>query len=124
MNESEGLGMQTSQGDTSAQAGFYAGAVAGTTALIVEDDPNNAFALRALLQRGSMTIVEAESGPAALDILTRRDDIGIVLVVDGERERCIAAGASAYITKPVDSAALLKAISRWLPPPTTDALRS
>jgi CheY-like chemotaxis protein len=36
-------------------------------------------------------------------------------VVGSERERCIAAGASDYITKPVDSATLLAAIGKWLP---------
>jgi CheY-like chemotaxis protein len=36
-------------------------------------------------------------------------------VVEGERERCIAAGASAFISKPVDTAALLTAIHQWLP---------
>ncbi len=123
--------------------------MAGATALIVEDDSGNAFALAELLKRGRMTVVAVDSGPAALDVLTRRDDIGIVLMdimmpvmdgyeamttirsragraeipiiavtsksVDGERERCIAAGASAFISNPVDTASLLTAIRQWLP---------
>ena len=36
-------------------------------------------------------------------------------VVGGERERCLAAGASDYIPKPVDTAELLAALSQWLP---------
>jgi signal transduction histidine kinase/HAMP domain-containing protein/ActR/RegA family two-component response regulator len=36
-------------------------------------------------------------------------------VVGSERERCIAAGASDYIPKPVDTAELLDAIGKWLP---------
>ena len=41
-------------------------------------------------------------------------------VVGSERERCIAAGATDYIPKPVDTAELLEAIGSWLPsrPPT------
>jgi CheY-like chemotaxis protein len=34
-------------------------------------------------------------------------------VVTGERERCIAAGASDYIPKPVDTAELLEALAKW-----------
>ena len=33
-----------------------------------------------------------------------------------ERERCIAAGASDYIPKPVDTAELLAALADWFPP--------
>jgi CheY-like chemotaxis protein len=33
----------------------------------------------------------------------------------GERERCIDAGASAYVTKPVDTATLLHFLGEWLP---------
>jgi CheY-like chemotaxis protein len=36
-------------------------------------------------------------------------------VVGGERARCLAAGASGYIPKPVDSAELLQALTPWLP---------
>ncbi len=33
----------------------------------------------------------------------------------GERERCIDAGASDYVPKPVDSIELLAALRMWLP---------
>jgi signal transduction histidine kinase/HAMP domain-containing protein/ActR/RegA family two-component response regulator len=36
-------------------------------------------------------------------------------VEDGERQRCIDAGASAYIPKPVDTAQLLHVLGEWLP---------
>jgi CheY-like chemotaxis protein len=36
-------------------------------------------------------------------------------VTGGERERCLAAGASEYITKPVDTRQLLTALNEWLP---------
>jgi CheY-like chemotaxis protein len=36
-------------------------------------------------------------------------------VVSLERDRCIAAGASEYINKPVDSDELMTALRRWLP---------
>ena len=36
-------------------------------------------------------------------------------VVGGERARCLAAGASDYIPKPVDTAELLGALNQWFP---------
>jgi signal transduction histidine kinase/CheY-like chemotaxis protein/HAMP domain-containing protein len=36
-------------------------------------------------------------------------------VLSGERERCIDAGASDYVSKPVNSAELLRAIAPWIP---------
>ena len=117
--------------------------------LIVDDDFRNIFALTALLERGKVEVVAAESGAAALGILERRNDIDIVLmdimmpgmngyetmeairrrpeladlpiiavtgkVVGGERGRCLAAGASDYIPKPVDTAELLGALRQWFP---------
>jgi CheY-like chemotaxis protein len=139
---------------TSSRDRFYEGAAGGVTALVVDDDSRNTFALTALLQRGKMIVVAADSGPAALDILEHRADIGIVLmdimmpVMDGyeaitairkrprsaelpiiaitgkadggERERCIAAGASDYLAKPIDTAALMTTICRWLLTATMD----
>ena len=33
----------------------------------------------------------------------------------GERQRCIDAGATAYVSKPVDTAGLLLVLGEWLP---------
>jgi signal transduction histidine kinase/HAMP domain-containing protein/ActR/RegA family two-component response regulator len=130
--------------------GFFRGSAAGATVLVVDDDFRNIFALTALLERGQLKVVAAQSGQDALAILQRRSDIDIVLmdimmpvmngyetmtamrlmpqyaqipiiavtgkVVGGERERCIAAGASDYIPKPVDTAELLAALGEWFPP--------
>jgi CheY-like chemotaxis protein len=49
----------------------------------------------------------------------------VTAIVDaGERRRCIAAGASGYVSKPVDTDELLLTLGRWLPPavPATEAL--
>ena len=128
---------------------FFSGSEAGTTVLVVDDEYRNVFALTALLERGSIEVVAAESGPGALRELDERSDIDVVLmdimmpemngyqtmtairelpdcadlpivavtgkVVEGERERCLAAGASDYIPKPVNTAELLTALSKWLP---------
>ncbi|HEY3926245.1 MAG TPA: ATP-binding protein [Acidothermaceae bacterium] len=39
--------------------------------------------------------------------------------MDGERERCVDAGANDYVAKPVDTVDLLAAIGPWLPAPAT-----
>jgi CheY-like chemotaxis protein len=36
-------------------------------------------------------------------------------VMGGERERCLAAGADEYVTKPVNSTELRTALDPWLP---------
>jgi signal transduction histidine kinase/HAMP domain-containing protein/ActR/RegA family two-component response regulator len=121
------------------------------TALVVDDYFPNVFALTALLERGNLNVVAAQSGPEALEVLDQRSDVDIVLmdimmpVMDGyetiaairqrpglvalpiiavtgkvvsmERERCLAAGASDYIKKPVDSAELMTSLRQWLPDP-------
>jgi CheY-like chemotaxis protein len=127
----------------------YVGVFDGAVVLIVDDDFRNIFALTALLERGGVTVVAAQSGAAALAMLDGREDVDLVLmdimmpvmngyetmaairsrprlaelpiiavtgkVVGGERERCVAAGASDYIPKPVDTAELLSALTRWFP---------
>jgi signal transduction histidine kinase/HAMP domain-containing protein/ActR/RegA family two-component response regulator len=138
---------------------FYAGPRAGSTVLVVDDDFRNIFALTALLERGELDVVGAESGAEALAVLEERSDVEIVLMdimmpgmsgyetmqairkrpaladlpiiavtgkaESGERARCIAAGASDYIPKPVDSAGLMASLSRWFPAtPRTPASRT
>ncbi len=129
--------------------GFYKGSAAGSTVLVVDDDFRNIFALTALLERGEILVVSAESGAEALATLESNREIDIVLmdtmmpdmdgyetteemrkrpgladlpiiavtgrVVAGERERCIAAGASDYIPKPVETAEILAALAKWFP---------
>jgi signal transduction histidine kinase/HAMP domain-containing protein/ActR/RegA family two-component response regulator len=137
-------------GDQSASgSAFYKGSAAGTTVLVVDDDFRHVFALSALLERGGVIVVPAESGAEALTNLDARPDIDLVLMdirmplmngyeamaairrrphcadipiiavtgkaVGTERERCLAAGASDYIAKPVNTADLLEALSTWLP---------
>lgn len=127
---------------------LYAGANRGLTALVVEDDFGSRLALTALLERGRLTVVAADSGQAALDALQQRDDVGIVLMDimmpsmdgyeamnairqrpeharlpiiavtakdgEGEQARCLVAGASRYIPKPIEAAKLLTAVGELL----------
>ena len=60
--------------------------------------------------------------PAALAKADRRfESLPIVAVTGksaaGERERCLEAGATDYIPKPVDAGQLLAALTPWLPTP-------
>ena len=111
--------------------------LAGKKVLVVDDDFRNIFAITALLERGDLEVVSAESGEDAIAVLERTPDIDLVLmdimmpVMDGyatmrairklpwrrplaivavtaktgagERQRCIDAGATAYISKPVEN---------------------
>jgi signal transduction histidine kinase/CheY-like chemotaxis protein len=122
--------------------------LAGRRVLIVDDDIRNIFALTSILERHDMSIVSAETGRAAVDILNAAHDIEVVLMdimmpemdgfettrtiradgrfkslpiiavtakaMKGDRERCIEAGASDYLAKPVDPEELVAKLRAWL----------
>jgi signal transduction histidine kinase/HAMP domain-containing protein/ActR/RegA family two-component response regulator len=112
-------------------------ALAGKKVLVIDDDFRNIFAITALLERGELEVISADSGTEGITVLERTPDIDVVLVDimmpvmngydtmramrllpgsehvliialtaktgAGERERCIEAGASEYIPKPVEN---------------------
>ncbi|MHB1179606.1 MAG: response regulator, partial [Daejeonella sp.] len=120
----------------------------GKTALVVDDDVRNLFALTAAFERSKLNVITAESGREALEILGGQKGIDIVLMdimmpemdgyetiqwirkenknknlpiiavtakaMIGDRQKCIASGASDYITKPVKTDQLLSLMRVWL----------
>jgi CheY-like chemotaxis protein len=66
-----------------------------------------------------MPIMDGYATMRAMRKLTPTDDLPIIAVTAGveagERQRCIDAGATAYVTKPVDTASLLLVLGEWLP---------
>ncbi|MEH2207515.1 MAG: HAMP domain-containing protein [Nostoc sp.] len=120
----------------------------GKTALIVDDDMRNIFALTSMLERYQIQVLYAENGREGITLLETTPDIDVVLMdvmmpemdgyettrtirqndrfkslpiialtakaMQGDREKCIEAGASDYITKPVDTEQLLSLLRVWL----------
>lgn len=123
-------------------------ALAGKKVLVVDDDVRNIFALTSVLERHNMTVVPAENGKEAIEILKAQEDVDVVLMdimmpemdgyettrrirrmaqfkslpiialtakaMKGDREKCMEAGASDYIAKPVNSEQLLSLLRVWL----------
>lgn len=121
----------------------------GRTALIVDDDIRNIFALTSLLERFGMKVVSAEEGEVALDLLQSDGQVDIVLMdimmpgmdgfsiiqhlrhserfrdlpiiavtakaMKGDRDKCLRAGASEYVAKPLDPELLVRALNKSLP---------
>jgi CheY-like chemotaxis protein len=122
--------------------------LAGKTALIVDDDMRNIYALTSLLERHKMKVRYAESGGEGIEQLRKNGDIDVVLMdvmmpemdgyeamrrvrgmeefrnlpiialtakaMKGDREKCMEAGASDYITKPIDAQQLVSLLRVWL----------
>jgi signal transduction histidine kinase/HAMP domain-containing protein/DNA-binding response OmpR family regulator len=122
--------------------------LAGTTALIVDDDIRNIFALTSVLERYKVKVLYAENGRDGIRMVQETPGIDVVLMdvmmpemdgyeamrkireqrrfkdlpiialtakaMKGDREKCIEAGASDYITKPVDTDQLLSLLRVWV----------
>ncbi|HKG99376.1 MAG TPA: response regulator, partial [Bradyrhizobium sp.] len=120
----------------------------GRTALLVDDDARNIFALSSVLERRGMKVLTATTGSEAVALVESNPDIAIVLMdimmpqmdgyqtigvirenpslrrlpiialtakaMKGDREKCLEAGASDYLAKPVNTEQLLLAIRMWL----------
>jgi CheY-like chemotaxis protein len=122
--------------------------LAGRTALLVDDDARNIFALSSVLERRGMRVLTATTGREAIGILEQNPDLAIVLMdimmpemdgyqtiemirkrlafrrlpiialtakaMKGDREKCLEAGASGYLAKPVNTEQLLSTLRMWL----------
>jgi CheY-like chemotaxis protein/signal transduction histidine kinase/HAMP domain-containing protein len=120
----------------------------GQTALLVDDDARNIFALSSVLERRGMKVLTATTGSEAVALVEQNPEIAIVLMdimmpqmdgyqtigvirenpafrrlpiialtakaMKGDREKCLEAGASDYLAKPVNTEQLLLAIRMWL----------
>jgi CheY-like chemotaxis protein len=120
----------------------------GCKILLVDDDLRNLFALRTVLESRNVSVLHAENGRVALELLQTHPDIDLVLMdtmmpemdglsatrairdisqfqqlpivsltakaMKGDREKAIEAGATDYVTKPVDPDKLLAVVHRWL----------
>jgi CheY-like chemotaxis protein len=120
----------------------------GRTALLVDDDARNIFALSSVLERRGMHVLSATTGSEAITLLDSVSDVAIVLMdimmpemdgyqtmevirnksefrrlpiialtakaMKGDREKCLDAGASDYLAKPVNTEQLLSALRMWL----------
>jgi signal transduction histidine kinase len=121
----------------------------GRKVLVIDDDFRNIFALTAMLERGGLEVLSAESGAEGIAILERTPSLDIVLVdmmmpvMDGyatmraireipvhgglpiialtanvgagERQKCVDAGATAYLSKPIERD-LFHVLGEWLLP--------
>ncbi|HEX8809997.1 MAG TPA: response regulator, partial [Xanthobacteraceae bacterium] len=120
----------------------------GRTALLVDDDPRNIFALSSALERRGMKVLTATTGAEAIELVEQTPSLAIVLMdimmpemdgyqtieqirqngayrrlpiialtakaMKGDREKCLQAGASDYLAKPVNTEQLLSALRMWL----------
>src|SRR5204863_4424511 len=120
----------------------------GRNVLVVDDDVRNLFALTTVFERYNISVITAESGKDAINILNENPNIEMVLMdimmpemdgyettqkirrehknsslpiiavtakaMKGDRQKCIEAGASDYITKPLKIDQLLSLMRVWI----------
>ncbi|MEU6239362.1 ATP-binding protein, partial [Kitasatospora sp. NPDC047058] len=69
-----------STGATAWQAPDADAALAGRTALVVDDDDRNLYAITGILELHGMRVLQAENGRAALDVLTANPNLDVILM--------------------------------------------
>ncbi len=115
--------------------------------LIIEDNENNLYLMRAIVEKMGHQVIEALDGETGVkntvaekpDLIlmdiqlpvldgyeaTRRiratqgiQDIPIIAITSyamvGDREKCLAAGCTAFIEKPINPESVMKEIERYL----------
>ncbi|RYZ33911.1 MAG: response regulator, partial [Myxococcaceae bacterium] len=94
--------------------------LSGKKVLLVDDDMRNIFALTSVLENHSMHVVFAENGRAAIELLGQHKYASLPIIavtakaLKDDREKCMAAGASDYLPKPVDTDKLLELVRLWV----------
>lgn len=115
--------------------------------LVIEDNEQNLYLARFLLEQHGFEVAAARDGPAGLELARRLRPAAILLDIQlpemsgytvaarlreveelarvpiiavtsfamvGDRERCLAAGATDYVEKPIDAAVLLDKLQQHL----------
>ncbi|HEY3452465.1 MAG TPA: response regulator [Myxococcales bacterium] len=115
--------------------------------LVIEDNEQNLYLARFLLEKSGFEVAEARDGPAGLEFVRTRVPAAILLDIQlptmsgyavatelrkndaltgvpiiavtsfamvGDREHCLAAGATDYLEKPIDSAVLVAKLREHL----------
>jgi len=125
----------------------------GRRVLVVDDDIRNVFAITRVLEQTGLNITQAENGQAAVDAVTRADQVFDLILMDimmpvmdgleatriireipayrgvpiialtakampGDRQKCLDAGGSEYLIKPLDMDMLLSILRVWLYQPS------
>lgn len=128
----------------------------GRTVLIVDDDKRNIMALRSVLKRHGLSVLEATDGREGIEMLMTHPEIECILMdimmpnmdgyeamtqirknekyltlpiialtakaMLGDKQRCLQAGASDYIAKPIEQKRLIDLLKIWISNPLkTDA---
>jgi len=123
------------------------------TLLIIEDNEQNLYLMRFLLEKSGFTIIGAENGRKGIEMALCQKPMAILLDIQlpemdgyavaaelkkhdeltgvpiiavtsytmmGDREQILAAGATAYIEKPIDPETFVNEIIQYLPKNSED----